>query len=130
MEFCIPDVRDSLPQTDRVNLVYYTKRSAHEIISGKLRESKKTDLFYHLLRNVSLPFLNHAGASASAGGLRNRHALTARSRHEQKEFKGADARLTPPPLPRSARRAGRDSVNSVNSVARQIVEQLIPCVGR
>ncbi|GBP43821.1 hypothetical protein EVAR_82253_1 [Eumeta japonica] len=31
----------------------------------KLRESKKTDLFYHLLRNVSLPFLNHAGAQHS-----------------------------------------------------------------
>ncbi|GBP14485.1 hypothetical protein EVAR_7766_1 [Eumeta japonica] len=34
---------------------------------GKLRESKKTDLFYHLLRNVSLPFLNHAGAQHDRG---------------------------------------------------------------
>ncbi|GBP81908.1 hypothetical protein EVAR_65085_1 [Eumeta japonica] len=67
----------------------------------KLRESKKTDLFYHLLRNVLLSFLNHAGAQHS-------ELLTAaRSRHEQKEFKGADARVTaatvaPPRAPRRA----------------------------
>ncbi|GBP74687.1 hypothetical protein EVAR_58953_1 [Eumeta japonica] len=68
---------------------------------GKLRESKKTDLSYHLLRNVSLPFLNHAGAQHSE------LSAAARSRHEQKEFKGADARLTaaaaePPRAPRRA----------------------------
>ncbi|GBP36656.1 hypothetical protein EVAR_35240_1 [Eumeta japonica] len=44
---------------------------------------------------------------ALRNGLRNRHALTARSRHEQKEFKEADARLTaaataPPRAPRRA----------------------------
>ncbi|GBP34382.1 hypothetical protein EVAR_7435_1 [Eumeta japonica] len=77
----------------------------------KLKESKKTDLFYHLLRNVSLPFLKHADAQHSelsvAKRLRNRHALTSRSRHEQKEFKEADALLTAAAAapPRAAHRA-------------------------
>ncbi|GBP15052.1 Enteropeptidase [Eumeta japonica] len=32
----------------------------------KVKGSKKTDLFYHLQRNVSLPFLNHAGELSDA----------------------------------------------------------------
>ncbi|GBP70622.1 hypothetical protein EVAR_98202_1 [Eumeta japonica] len=58
---------------------------------------------------------------ASAGGLRNRHVLTARWRHEQKEFKRTDAGLTAAAaaLTRAPLRAY--SINSVNSVAMQIV---------
>ncbi|GBP65628.1 hypothetical protein EVAR_47233_1 [Eumeta japonica] len=98
----------------------------------KLWESKKTDLFYHLLRNASLPFLNHAGAQDSELSAARRRGLkydfpAARTERVQRSRRVTNSRRR---CPRPARRAGCDSVNSVNSVARQIVEQLIPCVVR
>ncbi|GBP83124.1 hypothetical protein EVAR_90279_1 [Eumeta japonica] len=73
--------------TDR-HACQMSQTNHHQHYPRKLRESKRTDLFYHLIRNVSLPFLNHAGAQYSE------LSAAARSWHEQKEFKGADVRLT------------------------------------
>ncbi|GBP12733.1 hypothetical protein EVAR_69527_1 [Eumeta japonica] len=47
-----------------------------EEFQGKLRESKKSDRFYHLLRNVSLPFLNHVGAQYNELSAARRRGLS------------------------------------------------------
>ncbi|GBP08451.1 hypothetical protein EVAR_77149_1 [Eumeta japonica] len=92
--YSVPELYDAFQLKDQ--LIGLFTAGGFELLkwSRKLRKSKKTDLFYHFLYNVTLPILNHVDACASAGGLRNKYALTARSRHGQKEFKGADARLT------------------------------------
>ncbi|GBO99899.1 hypothetical protein EVAR_74272_1 [Eumeta japonica] len=53
-----------------------------------LRESKKTDSFYHLLRNVSLPFLNHAGAQHSELSAATRSARTGRVQRSRRATDG------------------------------------------
>ncbi|GBP27579.1 hypothetical protein EVAR_102831_1 [Eumeta japonica] len=60
---------------------------------GKLRESKKTDLFYHLICNVSLPFLKHAGAQHSE--LSGRRTIAARREKVQRSRRATDGRRCP-----------------------------------
>ncbi|GBP24114.1 hypothetical protein EVAR_27338_1 [Eumeta japonica] len=78
------------PKPTHDSLTLFTEIKLITIISHlhslrKLRESKKIDLFYHLLRNVSLRFLNHAGAQ---------HSELSAARRRGFKFKGADADLT------------------------------------
>ncbi|GBP89123.1 hypothetical protein EVAR_67919_1 [Eumeta japonica] len=75
---------------------------------GKLRESNKTDLVYDLLRSVSLSFyITRARSTASCRPPVAADLSTIFPRHEQKEFKGDDARLTAAAAtrPRAPRRA-------------------------
>ncbi|GBP82147.1 hypothetical protein EVAR_65343_1 [Eumeta japonica] len=67
-----------------------TGRPRYALRREKLRESKKTDLFYHLLRNVSLSFLNHAGAQHSCRPLKQTCAYSTIAARTER----ANARLT------------------------------------
>ncbi|GBP94564.1 hypothetical protein EVAR_71031_1 [Eumeta japonica] len=88
----------------------------------KVKEIQEKLICFIILRNVSLPFLNHAGAAQQGWP----PPIAARIERVQR----ADASLTAAAIALPCARVGRDSVNSVNSVARQIVQQLIPCVVR
>ncbi|GBP76264.1 hypothetical protein EVAR_60813_1 [Eumeta japonica] len=82
------------------------ERNAIQVVFYEILFFKK---YVIVLRTWSAQTI-YTGCKAELSAARRRGHKSARSRHEQKEFKGADARVTAATAARPACRAGRDSV--------------------